>query len=266
MGEGLSDFWADQTYLRETQYATDRNLEARRSIYVFQEPPIDLPAEVIGLLPLTGAEVIADVGCGNGVYLAELARQGHTGPRIGCDLSPGMLRAAASRARSAQFVAADAAALPLRRAACDLALAMHMLYHVPSPAEAIAELRRVTRPGGRVVVGLNGADHLAELRALVSQARETIAGGPTPPLRERLSLDDGAGLLTAVFESVERHDFAGYLVLRDPQPIAAYVASMSPVLGLGPDSPLPAAVASMAPFGADGSFRVRAHCGVLICS
>ena len=64
---------------------------------------------------------------------------------------------------------ADATALPLPDGVADLTLAMHMLYHVPDPSQAVRELRRVTRPGGRVVIGLNGPDHLRELRELVAR-------------------------------------------------------------------------------------------------
>ena len=46
-----------------------------------------------------------------------------------------------------------------------------MLYHVPDPAHALRELRRVTRPGGRVVMVLNGVGHLRQLR-------RAVAGGP----------------------------------------------------------------------------------------
>jgi SAM-dependent methyltransferase len=56
-------------------------------------PRIDLPAAVLGLAALHGQETVADIGRGNGAYLAELAHRGHTGPVLGVDLSAGMLAA-----------------------------------------------------------------------------------------------------------------------------------------------------------------------------
>ena len=92
----LTDPWAERAYLRDVQYKTDVNLAARQSIYAYQQPPIDLPARVIDLAaPAAGATVV-DVGCGNGAYLAELARRGSVGRVLGLDLSPGMLAAALS--------------------------------------------------------------------------------------------------------------------------------------------------------------------------
>ncbi len=49
----------------------------------------------------------------------------------------------------AGLTVADAARLPLADGVADVTLAAHMLYHVPDRRAAAAELRRVTRPGGR---------------------------------------------------------------------------------------------------------------------
>jgi len=60
-----------------------------------------------------------------------------------------MLAAARSRAGSHVFlIAGDAQWLPFADASFDCILAMHMLYHVPDRDLAIAEMRRVLRPGG----------------------------------------------------------------------------------------------------------------------
>ena len=109
-----ADPWTDRAYLREFQYKTDVHLAARQSIYAYQQPRVDLARETLALAALTGDEVVADVGCGNGHYLAELARLGHAGPVLGADMSPGMLLAARSAAPRAGLMVADAAALPVR--------------------------------------------------------------------------------------------------------------------------------------------------------
>jgi ubiquinone/menaquinone biosynthesis C-methylase UbiE len=115
--------WTDRSCLQHVQYRTDANLAARQSIYTYQQPRIDLPAAVLGLAALRGRETVADVGCGNGAYLAALAARGHAGPVLGMDLSVGMLGAARRRVPEARLAAADAAALPLPDGACDLARA-----------------------------------------------------------------------------------------------------------------------------------------------
>jgi hypothetical protein len=47
-------------------------------MYAYQDPKIDLPAAVLDALDLPSGGVVADIGCGNGRYLAELARRGST--------------------------------------------------------------------------------------------------------------------------------------------------------------------------------------------
>lgn len=258
----MADTWADRAFLRDVQYRTEANLAARQSIYAYQHPPVDLPARVLDLAAPAPGDTIADIGCGNGTYLAELARRGFGGRVIGADLSPGMLAAARGRADQAvALLGADASALPLRDGAADLTLAMHMLYHVPDPAAAVRELRRVTRRGGRVVVGLNGADHLNELHEIIRAAR-----GGSPP-GERVRLDDGEALLRTVFSSVTRHDFPGELRVPGPEPVAAYVRSTSGTLGHDDQERLVADVLARAfPDGSGGLFKVTTHAGCLVCS
>lgn len=263
--------WIDRSLLTGTQYRTDANLAARQSIYAYQRPALALPSLVLELAGLHGDETIADVGCGNGAYLAELARRGHAGPVLGADLSAGMLRAAGRRAPGAGLVVADAAGLPLPAGACDLALAMHMLYHVPDKEAVARELRRVTRPGGQVLVGLNGSDHLRELRELINEALPAAgwragSDGAAPVVSERLNLDGGHELLAGVFTSVTRHDFTAELLLPGPEPVEDYVRSMIITQDLPEPERLVAAVASRIPAGRDGVFRVRTHSGCLVCS
>ena len=91
MAEPSADRWADSAFLRDVQYRTDANLAARQSIYAYQDPPSNLMGQVLDLAAPAGPEVVADVGCGNGLYLAELARRGHVQgqarpPGVGCSL------------------------------------------------------------------------------------------------------------------------------------------------------------------------------------
>ena len=258
--------WTDRSFLRDVQYKTDVNLAARQSIYAYQQPPIDLPREILGLAGLSGHEVVADIGCGNGRYLAELARRGHAGPMVGADLSPGMLLAAGGRTPEAGLLVTDATALPFPDATADLTLAMHMLYHVPEPDRAVRELRRITRPGGRVIVALNGEDHLRELRDVVAAALASLGREPTPLRPERISLDQGEALLRAEFASVTRYDFAGQLRVPSPEPIAAYVRSMREASRLPDSGPLAEAVNGRLRAAPDGLFRITTHSGCLVCA
>jgi SAM-dependent methyltransferase len=264
----LNEPWADRAFLRDVQYRTDANLAARQSIYSYQEPRIDLQGRVIDLAAPAAGQTVCDVGCGNGMYLAELARRGFAGRVLGLDLSLGMLAASRERlggdspAATVGLLAADAAALPLRDGVADLAFAMHMLYHVPDPSQALRELRRVTRPGGRVIIVLNGPDHLRELRAIVAEARGDEIWGQ----RERLRLDGGEVLAGRYFSSVTRHDFVSELRIPGPEPVADYVRSMSGTQHSAAPERLVASVLARFPAAPDAVFTVTTHAGCLICT
>jgi ubiquinone/menaquinone biosynthesis C-methylase UbiE len=160
--------------------------------------------------------------------------------------------------------------MPLADSAADVTLAPHMLYHVPDRRAAVAEFRRVTRQGGQLLVVLNGADHLAELRELVV-ATAAAEGQRTAEIVAEyeasygaVTLDTGADLLAGVFSSVQRHDFTAELLLTQAEPVAGYIASMQAQAMPDPDG-FARAVGARIPFGQDGTFRVRTHSGLLIC-
>jgi ubiquinone/menaquinone biosynthesis C-methylase UbiE len=266
----------DRGDLQAVQYRTAGNLAARQSIYQFQRPRLDLAAAALDLAWLSGPETVADVGCGNGMYLAELARRRHSGRILGVDLSAGMLQAARARAAAAGTVpvalaAGDAAELPMASDVADVTLAMHMLYHVPDLLAAARELRRVTREGGRVLVILNGPDHLRELRDLVAAAAADVGLPEGATWAEMaadglvLSLDTGAELLARVFGTVERHDFPAELVIPGPEPVFEYARSMRGTQALRDPDGLVAAMARRIPVGDDGMIRIRTHAGCLVC-
>ncbi|MGH3157205.1 MAG: class I SAM-dependent methyltransferase [Streptosporangiaceae bacterium] len=256
---------ADRAWLVGSQYKTDANLAARQSIYAYQRPRQDIARLVLDLAGLDGGELILDVGCGNGAYLAELARRGYAGPVLGLDLSPGMLSAARDRAPGAGLVVADATAIPLPDDVASAALAPHMLYHVPDPAAAVRELRRVTRPSGRAVVVLNGNDHLRELRDVIEGTLPEVA--PTVAyVHERLTLEAGERLLAGHFGTITRHDFTAELVLPDPGPVADYIRSTRIAGHLTDSEDLVTTVINRLATGPDGNFHISTHSGCLVCS
>jgi SAM-dependent methyltransferase len=116
------------------------------------------------LAPAPG-ETIADIGCGPGLLLQEISRAiGDEGQAIGLDPSPEMRAAAAARCDGRDNVrildgAVDA--LPLNDNSIDKAAALQVFEYLSDIPAALAEIRRVLRPGGRLVVGDQHWDTLA---------------------------------------------------------------------------------------------------------
>jgi len=94
--------------------------------------------------------VVLDAACGTGRHAAWLTASGYRA--IGVDITAAMLRRAASAAPRASLVQGDILALPLTSGAVDAAVCSLALCHVPELAPALAEIARVLRPGGALLV------------------------------------------------------------------------------------------------------------------
>jgi len=100
--------------------------------------------------PWSGDESVLDVGCGTGRLSARLEALGAA--VVGLDLDPRMLAIAATRTRG-RLILGDAHHIPVGDATFDRVVAVTLCEFTDELATVFAELARVTRPGGRIVVG-----------------------------------------------------------------------------------------------------------------
>ena len=122
-----------------------------------------------------------EAACGPGVVsrrLAPLVRAAH-----GIDLTPAMIElgrreAAVAGLENVVFEVGDATTTGLEAASFEGAVTRFSLHHIPVPARLFAELARIVRPGGKVVI----IDHLAECNAEARAWSEEIERlrGPVP--------------------------------------------------------------------------------------
>jgi len=260
--------------LSGSQYADDRHLRSRVSIYAYAETAPD-PSWRTSLIPWDGTQIVADVGCGNGFDLRQIVPQARCRHAVGIDLSAGMLRSLADLRPSGRLslVQADAQHLPLRDSSVDVAMAMHMLYHVPDVMAAIRELRRITKPGGTVLASTNSSAHLAEIAALQAAAISRQLGGPVAARHaDSFTTQTGAALLSREFSSVTLRTLDVPLSIPTPQPVITYVDSLrEPTLAMVRE-PLDfdallddIAMQVEQVIQAKGRFRATTHMGVFIC-
>ena len=117
----------------------------------FRERLVDLARIELG-------DAVLDVGCGTGTLaLAAKRRVGPGGVVYGIDASPEMIARARKKAEKADagvvFQTAVVESLPFPDARFDVVLSTLMLHHLPRPAreQCVREIRRVLRPGGRLL-------------------------------------------------------------------------------------------------------------------
>jgi ubiquinone/menaquinone biosynthesis C-methylase UbiE len=205
--------FTDRRTLTEQAYADPMHLSARQRLWSYRAG-LSFHERMVDAVEWSGFGSLLDVGCGNAVYLPLIMHRLPAGASvIGVDLSLGML---ASARHPTGRVAADVEALPFGAQSFDAALAFHMLYHAPHPPTAVAELHRVIRSGGAVIVTTNGPRHFEELRAL---------GSRRPRPTDAVGLDEAQTLLEQRFSTVERREFLDDIVVPGAGPVIDYLRS-----------------------------------------
>jgi SAM-dependent methyltransferase len=216
------------------QYADAENLEARIQLheaYTTAAEPwwpwvFDRVREAADAAGAPEDADVLEVGCGPGDLWVENADRLVDGwTVVSTDFSPGMVEEHQESTTDVDLqpgavAAAAAEALPVADDSYDVVVANHVLYHV-GRERALPELRRVLRPGGRLVATTNGEANMREVRALLDEV-----GDVWTPSSEAFSLQNGAAQLRATFDAVERHDYDAGLEVPDLEPLVAYAGSL----------------------------------------
>jgi demethylmenaquinone methyltransferase / 2-methoxy-6-polyprenyl-1,4-benzoquinol methylase len=152
-------------------------------------------------------ERVLDVAAGTGTSSVAFTTAGAA--CVACDFSLGMLRTGAGRpgARAAvRFVAGDALRLPLRGQSFDAVTSSFGLRNVADPDAALAEMFRVTRPGGRLVICEFG--HLPSPRLDAIYGRYLMAALPAVARRLSPAADAYAYLAESIRDWPDREELA----------------------------------------------------------
>lgn len=194
-------------------------------------------AVVAGLGVTRGMKVL-DVGCGDGTTALPMARRG--ADVLGVDIARNLVEAGNERAQAAgltnlRFQHGDVTALSaLSDRSFDLAISIFGAMFAPNPFDVAKELVRVTRPGGRIVMG----NWIPNDPTLVAQIFK-ISSAYTPPPPEGFVSPMTWGIESNV---IERFGAAGVpadriscvrdtFVFQTPKPPAAYVADFRDYFG-----------------------------------
>ena len=235
-------------------------------------PAIATPvsADLLRAADLQPGQRVLDVACGTGV-IARLAaeRVGPAGSVVGVDVAPDMIDVAKSAPAAdvhIEWHVSDAAALPLPDDAYDVVLCQMGLMFMEDRPAALAEMRRVLAPGGRVVVNTPGA-----IQPVFQLMEEAIVEHISPELggfvRAVFSMHD-PDALASLLTGAGLHDVSADVAtatLRLPGPaefLWQYInlTPMGPLVAAAPETAKLAmeqqVVEGWQPFVVDGGIRV----------
>lgn len=218
--------FTDQQYLKSDQYRDSSNLDVRVMIHQhFSTNSYGWFKWVFDpLMKLPENARILDLGCGPGYLWKENTDRIPAGWTITLsDLSSGMLDSAwrhlVVTGRAFQFKEIDAQSIPYEDETFDAVLANHMLYHVPDRLKAIAEIKRVLKPGGRLIATTIGYGHLKELNEWM---RRASGGKAVEPMPLSFTLENGAEQLNASFSKAEMFRYPDSLLVTEIEPLIAF--------------------------------------------
>ena len=141
---------------------------------------------------IAAGQRVLDVACGTGVLTLEAARRvGPTGAVVGLDLNEGMLAVARCKAPQLEWRQGRAEALPFETGTFDAVTSQFALMFFEDRPAALAEMRRVLRPGGRLAVAVwDAVEHSPGYAALIALLERLFGRRVAAALRAPFVLGD----------------------------------------------------------------------------
>ena len=220
----------DQDYLRDDQYKDASNLNARIRLHIeFSTNKYGWFRWIFDQYEKPSQARVLELGCGPGDLWLENIERIPEGWEISLsDFSPGMLDQAweklVDQPHPFHFETIDAQSIPYGADHFDILIANHFIYHVPDRPKAIAEMRRVLKPGGRLYATTIGAGHMRELPDLVARfdpGESVLLSNKDIPF----TLENGAEQLKSAFSEVQMRRYPDELRITDADVLADYALS-----------------------------------------
>lgn len=224
--------FSDQEFLLKSQYKDASNLSARITIHErFSTNRYGWFQWVFDHFSLPARCRILELGCGRGDMWVKNCQRIPEGWGITLsDFSQGMLAEAQINLEKVdhpfRFEVIDAQIIPYGDKYFDAVIANHMLYHVPDRKKALAEIRRVLKPGSPLYATTVGADHLKELTGLTNRffGSNWVYWG-NGFVAEEFSLENGEPQIMAFFNTVSLHRYEDALEVTYADPLVDYIFS-----------------------------------------
>jgi len=254
--------------LRQNQYKNAAKLNARILIHErFSRAAESWDAFILSNLQISSGETVLELGCGNASQTRHNRKAYPASLRYFlADFSLGMLQEAIPELKGDHrfsFSAQDAQALAFPLASFDCITANHMLYHVPNIMLGLQEIKRLLKPGGRLMAATNGLGHMQDLDQLV---QDFFSGSPRfHGFHSRFTLEEGVELVRSVFGNCTVKIYPSDLWVTQAQPLTDYVMSLEG-MAENPASQNPKVLTRYIQelIDAKGGIRIRKSTGLLL--
>ncbi len=150
--------------------------------------------------------IVLEVACGTGLVALKIAEK--TSRVYGVDISQPMINEAKLKVEkkeinNVEFSAEDAYALPFDKDMFDTVICNNALHNMVNPQKALSEMKRVLKPGGRLIATIVGIGESRKFK--LAMVIYHLFGGKLP-IFHKLSLDDSANMINATGFSVVKKE------------------------------------------------------------
>lgn len=214
----------------KSQYQNATNISARINLHkLYATNPQGWFPWVYEQCAIENNMKILEIGCGNGTLWKENMSILPPGIHVILnDISEGMLRDTRREIGQSDtrfsFHAFDCHQIPYPENCFDLVIANHVLFYCDNLTKVLEEIRRILKPGGRLICSTYGAAHMKEITELVQDFNSHITLS-AEHLYERFGLENGTSLLSPYFSDIHMEIYNDSLFVNQAEPLIEYILS-----------------------------------------
>lgn len=214
----------------KSQYQNATNISARINLHkLYATNPQGWFPWVYEQCAIENNMKILEIGCGNGTLWKENMSILPPGIHVILnDISEGMLRDTRREIGQSDtrfsFHAFDCHQIPYTENCFDLVIANHVLFYCDNLTKVLEEIRRILKPGGRLICSTYGAAHMKEITELVQDFNSHITLS-AEHLYERFGLENGTSLLSPYFSDIHMEIYNDSLFVNQAEPLIEYILS-----------------------------------------
>lgn len=216
-------------FYEKGSYRSETYLNKRKSLFENTHPYFNIEDQVLKTEPAEDGQSILDVGCGTGILLLKTAELLPNSSLIGLDISSDTFENAKKQAKNhnlnLSFVVGDVQCLPFPDKSFNRVTAIHMLYHASNIHQAIQELKRVTKPDGKVLISANSKKSRPIFRHLKTEIARMFNRNDFPDSGFKFNFEDAIAMVKSYFDNISFTEYASVLSLTNPQPYVDYFDS-----------------------------------------